>query len=175
MRAGIAFLPGDRLRDGLFGELTVLENATAASTSSAGRWRIHHRRERRATQALIERYQVRPPHLRRRIQTLSGGNQQKVLLARWAFRRPRLLLLEEPTRGVDVGARTEIWDLLRARVREEGLSILVTSSDVEELAWYCDRILVIGDGRVHSELSGDALDPSRITHAIYEASTPVTA
>jgi ABC-type sugar transport system ATPase subunit len=175
MRAGIAFLPGDRLRDGLFRELTVLENATAASTSAAGRWRIHHRRERRAAQALIERYQVRPPHLRRRIQTLSGGNQQKVLLARWASRRPRLLLLEEPTRGVDVGARTEIWDLLRERVREEGLSILVTSSDIEELAWYCDRILVMGDGRVHSELSGDALDPSRITNAIFEASTPVTA
>lgn len=170
MRGGIAYLPADRLRDGIFAELTVLENVTAASTTAHGRVRLRHRSEARTAQRLIQSFRVRPPQLRRAIQTLSGGNQQKVLLARWAARNPRVLLLEEPTRGVDVGARSEIWSLLRDKARDEGISIVIASSDVEELAWYCDRVLVFGNGLIAEELSGDELEPSHITHAIYEAS-----
>jgi ribose transport system ATP-binding protein len=169
MRAGVALVPGDRLHDGVFAELSVLENVTAASTAAAGRWRLHHRRERRGAHALLRQYRVRPPELRRPIQTLSGGNQQKALLARWAARRPRLLLLEDPTCGVDIGARSDIWNLLHERARSDGLAIMVTSSDLEELAWQCDRVVVMGGGRVHAQLSGDDLNPAQLTGAVYEA------
>ncbi|MDT3446329.1 MULTISPECIES: sugar ABC transporter ATP-binding protein [unclassified Pseudofrankia] len=169
MREGVAFIPADRLRDGVFGDLPILNNATAASTRASGVWRIHHRRERRAARGHLHSYRVRPLDLQLPIRALSGGNQQKVLLARWEARKPRLLLLEDPTRGVDVGAREEIWELLRTRVRCDDLAILTTSSDYDELARRCDRVVVMGNGRIVRELAGPDVSASTITRAVYDA------
>jgi ribose transport system ATP-binding protein len=169
MQTGIAFLPADRQRDGVFAGLSVLKNLTAASTRLAGRWRLHHRRERRRGQVLTDQYRVRPADVTRPIGTLSGGNQQKVLLGRWGCRHPRLLLLEDPTRGVDVGARQDIWRLLTDEARSSGLTIIVTSSDAEELATFCDRIIVFRSGHSATELRAGEVTTSAITTAMYES------
>ena len=170
MSQGVAYLPSDRLRDGAFRGLSVLENLTAASMSNAApHGKIRHRTERLEAKSLVDTFRVRPNDPSRPIESLSGGNQQKVLLARLARRCPRVLLLEDPTRGVDVGARADIWSLLTERVRSEGLAILVTSSDPEELATNCDRVVVLGSGRIHSEIAGADLQATRITGAAYAA------
>jgi ribose transport system ATP-binding protein len=168
MRAGIAFLPADRQRDGVFEGLSVLKNLTATTTRLGGRWRLHHRTERRRGEALTDQYRVRPPDVRRPIGTLSGGNQQKVLLGRWGCRHPMLLMLEDPTRGVDVGARSDIWRLLADETQSGGLTIIVTSSDVEELATFCDRVVVFKSGQAAIELRSEDLTAAAITNAMYQ-------
>ena len=169
MAAGVAFLPADRQRDGVFEGLSILKNLTAATTAVAGRWRLRHRREQRRAHGLAEQYRVRPAEVSRPIGTLSGGNQQKVLLGRWGCRRPRLLLLEDPTRGVDVGARSDIWRLLAQQAQDSGLSIIVTSSDVEELAMFCDRVIVFRSSYAAAELQSTELTAAAITDAMYES------
>ena len=168
MATGVAFLPADRQRDGVFEGLSVLKNLTAATTALAGRWRLRHRREQRRAHGLAEQYRVRPAVVSRPIGTLSGGNQQKVLLGRWGCRQPRLLMLEDPTRGVDVGARSDIWRLLAQQAQDNGLAIIVTSSDVEELAMFCDRVVVFRSGYAAAELQPTELTAAAITGAMYE-------
>jgi ribose transport system ATP-binding protein len=98
--------------------------------------------------------------------SLSGGNQQKVVLARWLSRKPALLLLDEPTQGVDVGARADAYDIVRTAV-SEGLSVLVVSSDLEELAEISDRVVVLSGGRIKAEVSGPELTHHRLTELIF--------
>jgi ribose transport system ATP-binding protein len=112
--------------------------------------------------------------MERPFRTLSGGNQQKVLLAKWLRRKPRVLLLTEPTQGVDVGARATIHRLI-ADAAKEGTAVLMASTDTTELALTCDRVLVMRDGRVVAELSGGALTSDRITGASLVASMPTGA
>ena len=100
-----------------------------------------------------------------RLRAFSGGNQQKILLAKWLRLRPSVLLLDEPTQGVDVGAQSEIHSLLRTAA-DEGAAFVVASSDTHELAGLCDRLLVIESGQIQQELSGGQLDESAIIHAI---------
>ena len=97
-------------------------------------------------------YRVKTASTRAPMGTLSGGNQQKVVLARWLRRNPRLLLLDEPSQGVDVGARAEIWQIVRRAV-DQGATALVATSDLDELATFCDRALVIRDGRIVDEVA----------------------
>ncbi len=175
MHSGVAFLPADRQRDGVFAGLSVLKNLTAASTRIGGRWRLHHRRERRRGEILTDQYRVQPANVTEPIGTLSGGNQQKVLLGRWGCRHPRLLMLEDPTRGVDVGARHDIWRLLSDEARSNGLTIIVTSSDVEELAMFCDRVVVFRSGQTATELRADDLTAAAITKAMYESESKAAA
>jgi ribose transport system ATP-binding protein len=171
MAKGIAYLPSDRLRDCAFRGLSVTENLGSASMRHvAPRGWIESRRERREALSLTTAFRVKPVDPNRTIETLSGGNQQKVLLARWARRNPCVLLLDDPTRGVDVGARADIWALLAERSQASGLAVLVTSTDPEELASFCDRVLVLGSGRVFTQLDGRSLDATHITAASYAAS-----
>ena len=100
---------------------------------------------------------------------LSGGNQQKALLAKWLQTEPRLLLLDEPTQGVDVGARQQIFELIRAAAEERGMFVVCASSDYEQLAAICDRVIVFGRGRVFRELVGAELTKERITEQCYAA------
>jgi ABC-type sugar transport system ATPase subunit len=153
----------------------VLKNLTAASTRLGGRWRLHHRSERRRGELLTNQYRVKPATVSQPIGTLSGGNQQKVLLGRWGCRHPRLLMLEDPTRGVDVGARHDIWRLLADEAQSNGLTILVTSSDVEELATFCDRVLVFQAGQTATELRVGELTAAAITQAMYQSDSKVAA
>src|SRR5690606_3827836 len=113
---------------------------------------------------LLERFGVRPPDARLSASNLSGGNQQKVVLAKWMSVEPSVLVIHEPTIGVDVGAKSDIFKLI-ADSAEAGLSTVVASVEYEDLAHLCDRVLVIGDGRIVAELSGDALTAEAITSA----------
>jgi ribose transport system ATP-binding protein len=128
----------------------------------------------RSAHALGERFDVRPNDPRMAYSSLSGGNQQKVLLAKWFEIGPSLLLLHEPTQGVDVGARHQIYAMLRETAKD-GTAVLCASSDYEQLALLCDRVLVFARGRLFKELSGDQLTKERITAACLASVTVQTA
>ncbi len=163
---GVGFVPGDRLREGCLAELTVRENLLANPRAGGGpapRW-IGPRRERARAAALIDRFAVRPRDSETPIATLSGGNQQKVMIGRWLRADLRLLILEEPTAGVDVGAKAAIHRLLREAL-EAGLAVLLLSTDFEEVAGVCRRTLVFVRGAVAAELSGPALTVAGLTRA----------
>ncbi|KDN77399.1 sugar ABC transporter ATPase [Streptomyces olindensis] len=163
---GVGFVPGDRLREGCLTELTVRENLLANPRAGGGpapRW-IGPRRERARAAALIDRFAVRPRDSETPIATLSGGNQQKVMIGRWLRADLRLLILEEPTAGVDVGAKAAIHRLLREAL-EAGLAVLLLSTDFEEVAGVCRRTLVFVRGAVTAELSGPALTVAGLTRA----------
>lgn len=162
--AGVAYVPEDRDGDGLFAELDVRENMSAVDVRRfrSPLW-IDRRREAAATREAMDGFLVRAASDRQPIMTLSGGNRQKVLLARWLRTAPRLLLLDEPTQGVDVGARAEIHRLVRTAVRD-GAAAVVVSSDYEELVHLADRVVVLVDGEITAEVAGQELDATRITH-----------
>ncbi|GGT98331.1 hypothetical protein GCM10010244_24910 [Streptomyces coeruleorubidus] len=174
---GVGFVPGDRLREGCLAELTVRENLLAnprAGGRPAPRW-IGPRRERADAAALIERFSVRPRDSEAPIATLSGGNQQKVMIGRWLRTELRLLILEEPTASVDIGAKAAIHRLLDEAL-SAGLAVLLLSTDFEEVASVCGRTLVFVRGSVTAELSGGALTVTGLTRAAsaMPPSTPAT-
>ena len=166
VRAGILLLPGDRKHEALLGVLGVRVNATIQVLrrfSTLGF--LHRRRERRTVEELIAALEIRTPSLDQPVQFLSGGNQQKVSVSRSFLREPSVILAYEPTQGVDVGSRFDIYRALRARA-DEGAALLVKSSDPLELAGLCDRVLVMSRGQIIEEIPGDDLDETRITEAI---------
>jgi ribose transport system ATP-binding protein len=120
----------------------------------------------REARALGTRYEVRPNEPSAKLSSLSGGNAQKVLIARWMNRNPKLLLLDEPTQGVDVGTRVQIYAALRAAA-SSGRSIVCASSDAEQLAEICDRVLVFARGRICREITGAELTKDGIAEACY--------
>ncbi len=151
VRAGIAFVAADRKREGLIGVLTVRENTTMPFLSRFTRnGLVNTGREIGATQHWIQSLGIRTTGPEQEIRLLSGGNQQKVCLARWLEGDPKLLILEEPTSGVDIGARREIYSEIRS-LAGRGLGILLVSSDAEEVAGLADRALVMADGRAVAE------------------------
>lgn len=156
IRHGIVYLTEDRKRDGLFGALSVLRNASAATLASLSRLGFVNRAaERDAVQPLLQRLKVVAASLRTPVRALSGGNQQKVLFVRALLARPVLLICDEPTRGVDVRAREEIYALIDSLARE-GVAVIVISSDLKELLALCHRLLVVRDARVIAELPASA-------------------
>ncbi|WP_369394974.1 sugar ABC transporter ATP-binding protein [Streptomyces sp. CG1] len=166
VRLGVGFVPGDRQREGCAAELTVRENLLAnprAGGLPALHW-IAPRRERAEAARLIERLSVRPRDSEAPIGTLSGGNQQKVMIGRWLRVGLRLLILEEPTASVDVGAKAAIYRLLDEALAT-GLAVLLVSTDFEEIAGVCRRALVFVHGSVTAELSGPALTVAELTRA----------
>ena len=169
VRAGLGYSPEDRRTTAAFMNLSVRENIEIAATARYFRaGRLRHRSERADTRALLKTYQVRAASSEVPLGTLSGGNQQKALLARWLQLGPKLLLLDEPTEGVDVGARAEIWQLVR-RAANDGAAALVVSSDFEELVATCDRVIVLCRGRTLTDLYCDGLTESALTSVVLEA------
>jgi ribose transport system ATP-binding protein len=165
----VALVPADRRRDGIAPGLTVAENTTILVNGDYTRY--GRLRELRGLVAgLLERFDVRPRDPGAPSWQLSGGNQQRVVLAKWLEIRPRLLLLHEPTQGVDVAARAEIYRMVSGTT-EDGMAVLWVSSDFEELATVCDRVLILADGLVRSELSGDEVTEDKISSAVYYYST----
>jgi len=162
IRAGVGLVPEDRKRDGLFLPLGVRENvgiATLARDARAGF--VDAARERTLTAELVARLCIGTPGVDQPVEQLSGGNQQKVVLARWLATNPRLLLLDEPTRGIDVGARHEIYELIDELARQ-GVAVLFASSEMEELLELADRVLVMHEGRIAGELARAELDEERV-------------
>ena len=169
---GIALLPGDRRKDGSIGSLSVTDNVTMARLQSFSRWgRLVRRRMTADTRRLLDDFDVRPRLPQATYGNLSGGNQQKVLLAKWLAAAPRVLLVHEPTQGVDVGAREQIFDVMRNAARA-GTAILCASSDYEQLSILSDRVLVFGRGRITAELRGAELTKERVTEACYHSLAP---
>jgi ribose transport system ATP-binding protein len=163
MRLGIAYVPEHRLLDAAFPDLSVRENLSAAQIGRYwGRRGFQHARERHDARTSIDDFSIRTDGDRALFSSLSGGNQQKVVLARWLRRNPRLLLLDEPTQGVDVGARADVYAAVRAAVLE-GMAAILVASDLEELAHVSDRVLVLREGRIVAELSGGVLEAHRLT------------
>jgi ribose transport system ATP-binding protein len=164
--AGIMLLPGDRKREALMGVLGVRVNATVQSLRRFSKLGLLRRRaERAAVQRLIEQLEIRTPWLDQPVEFLSGGNQQKVSVARSFLKEPSVILAYEPTQGVDVGSRIDIYTALRARAAA-GAALLVKSSDPIELSGLCDRVFVISRGTIVEELPGDELNETRIVEAI---------
>jgi ABC-type sugar transport system ATPase subunit len=151
MAAGVALVTEDRKGLGLFDRMTVAENITINSLAELTlAWLVDPRSERRAVADSVANLGIKTAGGGAAITSLSGGNQQKCVLARWLRTRPRVLLLDEPTRGIDVGAKAEIYALMR-RLAEGGMGILMTSSELPELLAVCDRILVLCEGRLTAE------------------------
>ncbi|HLK37967.1 MAG TPA: sugar ABC transporter ATP-binding protein [Polyangiaceae bacterium] len=173
MDAGLAYVPADRAADAAFHGMSVRANLSAAGVRRYFRgMRLRHAVEKGEAGAAIRRFLIRAASDEQVLSTLSGGNQQKVVLARWLRDTPKLILLDEPTQGVDVHARAEIHDALR-KAAAEGTASVVVTSDFRELAHLCDRVLVMVQGRIVGEVRPPALDAHRLTELAHF--TPETA
>jgi erythritol transport system ATP-binding protein len=164
INAGIVLVPEDRQRDGLIPELSIRENV---ALTAANGFFLSPSRETARVRQLVADLNIKVGNLELPVTTLSGGNQQKVLLARCLMSSPSILLLDEPTRGVDVGAKSEIYGILR-KLAAAGLSILFTSSEIEETRALADRVLVLCQGRISAEFAGAEFTDE----ALFSAASP---
>jgi rhamnose transport system ATP-binding protein len=160
-RAGIALVPEERHRQGLFFNLNLRNNLMMPARTIAGDVLIRGARERTESERLIADWRVRAAGPGAMPDSLSGGNQQKVVLAKWLATNPRVLMLDEPTKGVDVGAKFEIHEIVR-RQAARGLGCLVVSSDLPEVLALCHRVIVMREGRTQGELIGEAADEESV-------------
>ncbi len=159
---GIGFSPEDRKREGLVLIRSVLENTSMAILPRLSRFHfVNRRKERSIVNGFIEKLRVRTPSLEQEAGKLSGGNQQKVVLARWLAARPKVLILDEPTRGIDVGAKAEIYHLIDD-LANEGLGIMFISSELPEILGLSDRIYVMQNGRITGELTGASATEEKV-------------
>jgi ribose transport system ATP-binding protein len=169
---GIAIVPADRRAHALFPELTVRENLTVGNLkSSIQTFGIRMKEERRETRQWVDRLSVKAASPESKISELSGGNQQKVIIARALRTTPRVLLLDEPTQGVDVHAKEEIYELVRSSAAN-GIAVVVTSADSEDLVRVCTRVLVLNRGRVVHELTGAELTEQHIDQIVLQDERP---
>jgi ribose transport system ATP-binding protein len=174
MRAGISMLAEDRKADGIIPNLSVRENIVLAALPRLSRFGIVSKaRQGRIVDSFIKRLRIKASSPNQKVAELSGGNQQKVLLARWLCTQPRILLLDEPTRGIDVGAKAEVQELID-ELAAEGLGVLLISSEMEELIDGADRVVVLRDGAVVGELLGDQVTEDNVLTAIAAAGKGVT-
>jgi ribose transport system ATP-binding protein len=163
MAAGVAYVPGERNAQGLLAIRSILENLQLPSWDKYG-LPLKMSGARADGQRVADDLRIVMAGLDAPVNSLSGGNAQKVVLGKWLLRSPRLLLLNDPTKGVDVGAKAEIYRLL-GDLRDAGTAILFYSSDDEELLGLCDRVLVLHDGIIRAELSGESLTRSNLVAA----------
>jgi ribose transport system ATP-binding protein len=173
IRAGIGFLAEDRKADGIIPYMSVRENLTLAALPVLSRAGVVDTSEQRAiVDRFIERLGIKTSGPEQPIRELSGGNQQKVLLARWLCLNPDLLLLDEPTRGIDVGAKAEIQRLID-ELSADGLGVLLISSELEEISEGADRVVVLREGHTVAEFSHEQASQDALVHAMAQAPAPV--
>jgi ribose transport system ATP-binding protein len=166
MGMGIAFVPADRGTDAAIPGLSITDNVTMTTLHRhGGRVRLSRAGMHLAARELGVRYGIRPNMPRLPLGALSGGNQQRAVLAKWLQSRPALLLLAEPTQGVDIGAREHIFEAIRAAARN-GAAVLCASADDDQLAAVCDRVIIVARGRAVRELTGADLAKERITEQV---------
>jgi ribose transport system ATP-binding protein len=163
IRAGIALVPEDRKAAGLIVDMSVRHNLSLAGLRGHQRFGgvLNGGYERQLAKEMIQRLNIKTPHDAQVVRHLSGGNQQKVVLGKWLALKPRVLLLDEPTRGIDVGAKQEIYQLME-RLAADGVAILFVSSEMEEILGMSDRVLVMHEGSIRGELTRDQLSEQRI-------------
>jgi len=164
--AGVAYVPGDRRRQGAVMLMSARENMTLPRLKPLRRMlgRLDQREEKREVERWFTQVEVRPPQPERPLALFSGGNQQKVVLAKWLRNDPKVLLLDEPTQGVDVGAKAGIFELI-ANAAASGAGVLVCSSDAKELALICDRVIVMRDGAPVAEMQREELSEAAVVRA----------
>lgn len=167
LEAGLALVPEDRRRDGAVPTMTVGENLTLPTIEKYFRrgW-LRKNRERAVVESDMARFRINPPIAKRKFATLSGGNQQKVVLAKWFETSPRLLILDEPVQGVDIGARNDIYESLDSAAKA-GMGVLMINSDFIDLARICHRVLIMRRGSLVGELEGAALTAHTISEMVY--------
>ncbi len=171
---GIGLLTEDRKGQGLVLGMSVAENTTLANLKALmGRLFMDRKKERSVTEQYIHELAIKTPSGAQIVQNLSGGNQQKVVLAKWLYTESRLLIFDEPTRGIDVGAKVEIYKLMNELVRQ-GVAILVISSELPEILGMCDRILVMHEGHIAGELQRGAASQEDIMHLATGATVATT-
>lgn len=166
MKHGIGYLPEDRKRDGIIADLSVRENIILALQVMKG---FFHPLSKSETEKFADEYikalEIKTASQDTPIKSLSGGNQQKVILARWLLTHPKYLILDEPTRGIDVGTKTEIQRLV-LKLSEEGMSVTFISSEIEEMLRTCSRLIVMRDGNIVGQLKGDELTQDHVMYTI---------
>ena len=165
MNAGMALVPENRKAQGLFLEMALRENVSLAGLRRHRKLKcfINSTQENDVTAEMIRKLNIRTPSAEQVVQYLSGGNQQKVVLGKWLSLRPTILLLDEPTRGIDVGAKEEIY-ILMEELSQQGVGILFVSSEMEEILGLSDRALVMHEGRITGELQRDQLSEEAVMH-----------
>ena len=169
-RLGVGLTPENRKRDGVIVEMGVDENIVMADYGAVSSWGVLSRAEiSRRTAVLRDRLQIKVADLSASIGNLSGGNQQKAVIGRWLYAGSTVLLLDEPTRGVDVEAKAQIYRLMRA-VADEGAAVIFVSSEIEELPLACDRVLVLREGRIADEFTAPDIDLTKLLAATMAAS-----
>ncbi len=166
MKCGMAYLPEDRKRDGIIADLSVRENIIIALQAKRGMFKPMSRKEMEdAADKYIEMLQIKTASRETPIKSLSGGNQQKCIIGRWLLTNPDFLILDEPTRGIDIGTKTEIQKLV-LNLADEGMSVVFISSEIEEMLRTCSRMAVLRDGKKVGELTGDDLTQDKIMQTI---------
>ena len=166
MKYKIGYLPEDRKQTGLFMDMNIIDNTVAASIDdNSGKYLINRNSMKEHTVEMAERMHTKFGKLEDRILSLSGGNQQKVLLARWLLVRPNILIVDEPTRGIDVGSKQEVYQILR-ELANEGIAVVVISSELPEILGMSDRIIAMYRGKLTILLEGDKRTEKMLAPAI---------
>ena len=166
IRLGLGFCSEDRKDEGIFPNMTVMENMTIGVLDEVSEFGVmSSRAQAQIAEMYIEKLKIKVSGPHQRMRELSGGNQQKVLLARWLCKKPILMILDEPTRGIDLGAKSEIEDII-AELSADGVAVLMISSELEELVRSCDRITVLSEGRKVGELTGREISEERLVDII---------
>jgi simple sugar transport system ATP-binding protein len=166
MKQGIGYLPEDRKGDGIIDDLSVRDNIILALQVIKGFFRPFSRKQAEEfANEFIKRLNIKTPSIYTPITSLSGGNQQKVILARWLLTHPEYLILDEPTRGIDVGTKVEIQKLV-LKLAEGGMSLTFISSEIDEMLRTCSRLIVMKDREIVGELSGMDVTEHDVMHVI---------
>ena len=153
IRNGISMIPENRRDDALIAQMTIQQNAQMTIMKRLkSRFLINRKKASGVMEEMMEEYSIKAGNVKDSIMTLSGGNQQKVVIARWIANDPRILLCDEPTRGIDVGAKAEVYAILQ-KIASQGIGIVMVSSELPELLSLCDRIIVMHEGRITGEIS----------------------
>ena len=159
-------MPEDRKNEGIIADLSVRENLIMALQAKRGMFHLLSRKQQEEfTDKYIDMLQIKTASRETPIKSLSGGNQQKVIIGRWLLTNPDFLILDEPTRGIDVGTKTEIQKLV-VKLAEQGMAVVFISSEIEEMLRTCDRMVVMRDGAKVGELSEDEMNQSNIMSTI---------
>lgn len=166
LNMGIAYLAEDRFLNGIFSLSNIRENTTASSLNHLGSIFINKKKEKLVSQRYVNMFNTKITSLNDKISSLSGGNQQKVVIARALAAKPKLLILDEPTRGIDVIARADVYKIIR-ELKKEGLAILLISSDMEEIIELSDRALSMYSGRINKEFSKQDINQDGLTKASF--------
>ncbi|HEK9099113.1 sugar ABC transporter ATP-binding protein [Bacillus pfraonensis] len=170
---GMVYVPEDRAGNGIFSIASIKENVTAASLQRMSNFFLNHKKESALTESYMNKFRIVAAHINEKMTSLSGGNQQKVVLAKYLACNPKLIILDEPTRGIDAKARLEVYEVIQS-LKQSGLAIILISSDVEEIIQLANRVYVMRNGKVVSHLEKGEVCINEVTRLAYGGREGVT-